>query len=211
MSLRQISLFVCLLFFISCYHSSKKLYYTNLLISKTENTMKNVTTISIIGDSLSEYSNGFSLQEKLGSGYKVNDFAISGRTTIDWLNDLYFPLQTPSDIILIELGTNDAFYDTKDIFAQNLNKLLSSIHNKSNAKILLTLIPLTEDTGIRNTIREYNNHIRSLPYPHADIEKAFSNYPVSILYPSFDPIHPTKTGYNIMGDTYKEVILTAFP
>ena len=53
-------------------------------MKSTSNDSK-IIQINIIGDSLSERSIGFGLQNKLGNGYKINDFSVSGRNVYDWL------------------------------------------------------------------------------------------------------------------------------
>ena len=166
--------------------------------------------VNIIGDSLSERSLAFSLQNKLGSGYQVNDFSVSGRTVFDWLFDISRPFNPMPDIVIIELGTNDAMMATNYDFIEYYNRLLSEIQIRSKAKIIVTAIPLTDETGIQARIKVNNNFIRSLSnlYTISDLEKAFEDNRSNLrLYPSYDPIHPNPVGYELIGEIYKKDIL----
>jgi len=166
--------------------------------------------VSIIGDSLSERSNAFGLQNKLGVNYKVNDFSISGRTTFDWLYDISRSFNPVPDLIIIELGTNDVMMGANYDFAFYLNRLIEEIKLRSNAKIILTAIPLTDDLGLHERIKINNTYVRSLSnlYSVTELEKAFEDNRANLrLYPSYDPIHPNPVGYELIGELYKKEIL----
>lgn len=202
-------IFFLLLLIFGCYTSKEsvdKSYLASLMSSNHTETIQ----VNIIGDSLSERSLAFSLQNKLGSGYQVNDFSVSGRTVFDWLFDISRPFNPMPDIVIIELGTNDAMMATNYDFTGYYNRLLSEIQIRSKAKIIVTAIPLTDETGIQARIKVNNNFIRSLSnlYTISDLEKAFEDNRSNLrLYPSYDPIHPNPVGYELIGEIYKKDIL----
>ncbi|MBP7282152.1 MAG: SGNH/GDSL hydrolase family protein [Leptospiraceae bacterium] len=202
-------IFFLLLLIFGCYTSKEsvdKSYLASLMSSNHTETIQ----VNIIGDSLSERSLAFSLQNKLGSGYQVNDFSVSGRTVFDWLFDISRPFNPMPDIVIIELGTNDAMMATNYDFIEYYNRLLSEIQIRSKAKIIVTAIPLTDETGIQARIKVNNNFIRSLSnlYTISDLEKAFEDNRSNLrLYPSYDPIHPNPVGYELIGEIYKKDIL----
>ncbi len=177
---------------------------------KSTNNDSKVIQVNIIGDSLSERSVAFGLQNKLGSGYKVNDFSVSGRSIYDWLFDISRPFSPVPDLVIIELGTNDVLTNASYDFISYLNRLLDEIKARSSARIILTAIPLTDDKGLYNKIKANNSYVRSLSnfYTIVDLEKAFEDNRSNIrLYPSYDPIHPNPSGYELIGEVYKKEIL----
>lgn len=206
--MHRLILFV-ILFTVSCY-TSKDSVDKSYLASLMNSNNTNMIQVNIIGDSLSERSTAFGLQNKLGSSYQVNDYSVSGRTTFDWLFDISRPFSQAPNIIIIELGTNDAMMGSNYDFIEYYNRLLSEIQIRSKAKIIVTAIPLTDQTGIQARITVNNNFIRSLSslYTVVDLEKAFEDNRSNLrLYPSYDPIHPNPVGYELIGEVYKKDIL----
>jgi acyl-CoA thioesterase I len=205
------AVFILLFFFYpGCYTSKKdsleSLYALALQMNKGTKTIQ----LNVAGDSLSQWSDAFGLQTKLGSKYKVNDYSIAGRSLEDWLFDINTVFQVAPDIVIVELGTNDVMSYSKFRFRENLNRLISEIERRSTAKIILTALPLTEDKGIVADIKTNNDFIRSFSgkYAIADMEKVFEEKKNEVrLYPSFDPIHPNPVGYEIMGTEYMRLIL----
>lgn len=199
------------LFTFQCYNSKDKVDQSYLipLMKSTSNDSK-IIQVSIIGDSLSERSLAFGLQNKLGIDYHINDFSISGRNIFDWLFDISRPFNPVPDIIIIELGTNDAMAGSNYDFKLYLEHLLSEIKSRSNARIILTAIPLTDNNSLHARIKENNSYVRSLSnlYTISDLEKAFAENSSNIrMYPSYDPIHPNPVGYELIGEVYKKDIL----
>ncbi len=166
--------------------------------------------VNIVGDSLSQRSDGFSLSVKLGSLYSVKDFSVSGRTQVDWISDISSAINPNPDILIIELGTNDAVNVPNAQFSTNLNALIGEIEKRTAAKIILTAIPLTDDPILQDRIRQNNLYVKSLrgKYIIADVEKEFEkNKNLFRLYPINDNIHPEPIGYEIMGEVYKSTLL----
>ena len=205
------TLLFILLFFLSCYTSKDNVDKSYLipLMKSTSNDSK-IIQVNIIGDSLSERSIGFGLQNKLGSGYKINDFSVSGRNVYDWLFDISRPFSPTPDLIIVELGTNDVFTGPTYDFKSNLTRLLEEIKIRSSARVILTAIPLTDDKGLQSRIKVNNDYVRSLSssYTVTELEKAFEDNRANLrLYPSYDPIHPNPVGYELIGELYKKDIL----
>jgi acyl-CoA thioesterase I len=169
----------------------------------------NLIQLNIIGDSLSERSNSFALKEKLGSGFHINDYSISGRNTLDWISDISRAFQIAPNLIILELGTNDAYFNEAYNFFEKYNILIQSIEQRSNAKIYLTLVPETNQASIQSIIKKNNSSIKTLSnkYTVIDLETPFRNFGLNNLYPIQDPIHPNSIGYNLIGEEYKKSIL----
>lgn len=200
--------FILSIFILNCY-TSKDSVDNSFLISLMKSNTQSIQ-VNIIGDSLSERSNAFGLQDKLGIHYKVNDFSISGRTVYDWLFDISRPFNPAPDLIIIELGTNDVMMGANYDFALYLTKLIEEIKLRSSARIILTAIPLTDNVGLHERIKINNAYVRSLSNQYAitDLEKIFEDNRSSLLlYPSYDPIHPNPIGYELIGESYRKVIL----
>jgi acyl-CoA thioesterase I len=203
--------FFILIYIVNCYTSKDNVDKSYLIpLMKQSANGLNTIQVNIIGDSLSERSLGFGLQNKLGSGYVVNDFSVSGRTIYDWLFDISRPFSIIPNVVIIELGTNDVMANVNYDFNANLNKLLNEIKIRSSARIILTAVPLTDDKGLQNKIKANNNYVRSFSnsYTVVDLEKIFEDNRENIrLYPSYDPIHPNPFGYELIGEVYKKEIL----
>ncbi len=206
--LRQISIsFV--LFFIGCYSSKKDTPALLALLNQPTSSYQ----ITIVGDSLSQLSDGFGLKHKLPTSYSIRDMSVTGYGTEDWL------VQSPklealsTDIWLIELGTNDAnLYGTTNFLAR-YKELLSRLEKNSISIFVLTAVPLTDYVDLRPSIKANNQSIRDLVqtkpnYKLADIEKVFSAYTgVPPLYSLNDPVHPNQLGLEIMGNEYQRTLL----
>ncbi|MBE7412679.1 MAG: SGNH/GDSL hydrolase family protein [Leptospiraceae bacterium] len=199
-------LFFALFLFFSCYKSKDD----NFSATALSLVKLGVRKVNIAGDSLSQRSGGFSLSMKLGSGYSVKDFSVSGRTQVEWINDISRVMDPNPDILIVELGTNDAVNSTNTEFISHLNHLLIEVEKRTTAKIILTAIPLTDNPILQERIKQNNTYIRTLKgkYFIADIEAEFEkNKSQFRLYPINDNIHPEPIGYEIMGEVYKSVIL----
>ena len=196
---------VCI-FFLNCYTSSKP---NNSLILALLNmrTQNNQIQISLIGDSLAERSNSFDLQNRLGASFKLNSYTISGRSSLDWLIDINRIFQTPADIIIIELGINDAYREYN--FDEVYSRLISELEIKFQARLILATMPLTNEISIQARIKKNNETIRakSNRYKISDLEKVFEEAKSQILFPPTDPIHPTSIGYELIGEKFKLDIL----
>ncbi|RHX91744.1 SGNH/GDSL hydrolase family protein [Leptospira stimsonii] len=165
--------------------------------------------VGIIGDSLSQRSDGFGLREKLGTRFTVTDYSVSGRSVPGWNDVIGTALTEQQDLLILELGTNDVSSYPIDQFPGNYEILLQSIQKVSNAAILVTILPPTIQPGYRANILQINPYLRSLGsrYLTADMETVFLETEKTIpLYPQIDPIHPNPVGYDLMGTVYSDAI-----
>lgn len=165
--------------------------------------------VGIIGDSLSQRSDGFGLREKLGTRFTVTDYSVSGRSVPGWNDVIGTALTERQDLLILELGTNDVSSYPIDQFPGNFEILLNSIQAASNAGILVTVLPPTIQPGYRANILQINPYLKSLAprYLIADMETVFLETEKTIpLYPQIDPIHPNPAGYDLMGTVYADSI-----
>ncbi|WP_244241469.1 SGNH/GDSL hydrolase family protein [Leptospira perdikensis] len=199
----------CLVLFVGCYHSDKP---TNQYLSLLGGVSLE-RRITIVGDSLGQWSDGFGLKTKLPSEYKVTDISVAGYTIEDWLQNKNRMNAIPTDLWIIELGTNDAMVYGTNGFEVRTKELISFLESSLSSKVILTTIPLTNMTSIRETIRINNQTIRQLKekktnVDYVEIESIFESYSGTIpLYPISDPIHPNQIGYELMGEAYRKKIL----
>ncbi|XDD46292.1 SGNH/GDSL hydrolase family protein [Leptospira sp. WS39.C2] len=169
--------------------------------------------ITIVGDSLAQWSDGFGLRQKLPSEFSVTDLSVAGYSTEDWLQNKNRLNEIPTQIWILELGTNDAMVYGTNGFESRTLTLIDFLQNSQNSFVYLTLIPRTNMNSIRETIRLNNltlQQIKSLRknVDTVDVESIFETYQGEIpLYPIADPIHPNQIGYEIMGELYRKKIL----
>ncbi|MDZ4724979.1 MAG: SGNH/GDSL hydrolase family protein [Leptospira sp.] len=203
-----LSLFSILLH-INCYKSKKDDFYLLTLLNHSANPIK----VTVLGDSLSQWSNTFGLSQKLPSTYKVTDLSVAGYDTALWISELSRAEIVPTDIWIIELGTNDASYSGTNGFKERYMEILNRLKQRTFSYFLLSTVPKTNQNGLHQSILSNNEVIRELvktdpAYRLADLEKVFSEKSDSvILYPLNDPIHPNGIGYELIGEEYRKLLL----
>jgi acyl-CoA thioesterase-1 len=200
--------FSILLLFVQCYHSKKEDIALLTLLSQNSSPIR----VTIIGDSLSQWSDSFGLRQKLPSSYQITDVSIAGSDTILWLEDLSRAESIPTDIWILQIGTNDASYRGTSLFKERYSEILARLERRSYSFLLLSAVPKTNQEGLHDSILANNEVIRELVKTNAryrlvDLEKAFSNQPNLILYSVADPIHPNQVGYEIIGEEYRKTLL----
>lgn len=160
--------------------------------------------VNIIGDSLPSLSNSFNLQGKLGLEYLVTDYSIKNSSIRDWLGQTHRAMEIRPEIIILELGTNDALLYGTDGFADNLLKLIGEIKNQTAAKLILTAVPPTNIEGARQAIAANNQTVKKLSamYNVVDLESLFYSYGDQKLYSPIDSLHPNDTGMDLIGNEY---------
>lgn len=201
-----LSVFLC---FSNCYHSDKPSgQYLSILGANVLNRK-----ITIVGDSLAQWSDGFGLRSRLPSEFTVTDLSVAGYTTEDWIQNQNRLNAIPTDLWILELGTNDAMvYGTSGFETRTLN-LIDFLQSNQNSIVYLTLVPKTKMVSIQDTIRTNNSTLRAIQEKKpkveiVDIESIFESYQGELpLYPISDPIHPNQIGYDLMGETYRKKIL----
>lgn len=201
-------LFPLILFLSGCNSSNSDPLYQLV----TDNTTPENKTVLIIGDSLTDYSDGFGLQEKLGPDYVVRVKGIPGIDFPTWTLRLEEALQSeggiPAGNILVPLGTNDGYRYLPSEFVLQLRRFHERLRALSSARIHYCLMPRTDDQPLAAAIMANNDALRTeLPADHTaliDLDSLFqSAAPYPPLYPPEDPVHPTENGYNLIGHEFK--------
>ncbi len=193
----------------NCYHSSKDNIEILTLLSQRSATVR----VTIVGDSLSQWSEGFNIKTRLPTSYQVQDISKAGYDTELWLSDLAIAESIPTDIWVIELGTNDASYKGTRGFKDRYNQILSRLEQKNFSYFVLSAVPKTNQIGLHEPITANNQSIREMvlsnpKYRLADLEKVFNTASETIsLYSIADPIHPNQIGYDLIGEEYRKILL----
>lgn len=203
--------FILLFFFsfvLNCYHSKPNDDLSNLLLGNSQ--MQRVT---IVGDSLSEWSRGFGLREKLPANFTVTNLSAAGFSVRDWLERQSILLSNPTETWIVFLGTNDGYLYGNSTFEENYRALLAILQLNLPRNIIVSTLPLTNDAGLKLVLRDFNHTLRKIQKETTnsrlvDLEKAFSNAVGDLpLYPLDDPIHPNQIGYELIGEAYRQCIL----
>lgn len=202
---------ICLFGFLmqNCYHSKNK-ENVSLAILGSLTLEKNIT---IVGDSLAQWSEGFYLSKKLPNDFKVTDLSVAGYTIDDWLQRSADLNKQNANLFIVELGTNDAMVYGTNGFEERYKQLLSILTANPTSKIILCKLPKTEMISIQSIIQANNQTIDGLAKANsnfrvANLEFLFeSNLSGVPFYPLTDPIHPNELGSNLIGDELTKIIL----
>ena len=175
------------------------------------------TQVLIIGDSLTDYSRGFDLQNLLGAGWQVRYRATPNRDIPYWTLRMDEALSGDSSLppthIIVPMGTNDAYLYTPDTFVSNLRDFHATLRLRSSAIVYYCKVPRTRDLTLSPAILANNARLASEPPTDSglslagpaavrilDLDQAMQSAPApELLYPDNDPIHPTNAGYRRMG------------
>ncbi len=199
----------CSLSFAHCYDSKQNNDSLQSLLTVSTVPIR----VTVVGDSIAQLSDGFGLKAKLPNNYSVTDVSIAGYNISSWLENSSHIEGIPTDIWIVELGTNDALSQGTYKFRENYSELLNRLELKNPSFIVLSTVPLTEQVGIQTSVRENNETIRNLAgnkatYRLADLEKLFSNHSGQLLlYSVDDPIHPNQIGMEMIGEEYRKLLL----
>jgi|JI10StandDraft_1071094.scaffolds.fasta_scaffold398502_2 acyl-CoA thioesterase-1 len=211
MKTHPIKCFLFFLFFLQlqCYHSEKDDLSALTLLSQNSSPVR----ITILGDSLSQWSDSFGLKQKLNASYLISDISIAGHDSKLWLEDLSKAEAIQTDIWIIELGTNDAsYYGTTD-FKERYSEILRRLEQRSYSYFILSAVPKTNQVGLQSSISINNEIIRDIvkinpKYRLADLETIFTKAANTLtLYSLADPIHPNRVGYELIGEEYRRILL----
>ncbi|MBX7056856.1 MAG: SGNH/GDSL hydrolase family protein [Leptospirales bacterium] len=163
--------------------------------------------VLIIGDSLTDFSEGFNLQEKLGAGWVVAHRGVINRDFLTWtgrLDEAFDEMRSgPPDLIVVELGTNDSFLYGPELFLAHYQNFHADLRLRSQATVYYCLMPLTLIESLGPSIARNNAALRATPLPERvrliDLEAAFASAaPAPPLYLGDDPLHPTSNGYRLI-------------
>ena len=158
-----------------------------------------------------------------GSGFDTDHEGHDGFRADQILSNLngYLTSATP-DIVILHIGTNDVSNnDTPESTRDEIGQILDAItaFNSSTKIILSSIIPRTDgkddSTDILNTLLEdlfyQKRDAEGQNLFYAGASEVFKQNPswASDYFASGDNVHPTDTGYNIMGQLYFDVVMTA--
>lgn len=175
-----------------------------LLLLSGSNKQK---SILVLGDSLTDYSQGFHLDEFLDSGYQVQFKGALNKDIPYWNSRIPEALATttePFDLVIFPMGTNDAFAYVGDSFVANLHDFHKNFRQYSGAWIVYCQVPRTKDPLLIPKI-QINNQILSEQMPTdktrlIDLDSLFEGTTnPELLYESGDPLHPSDAGYRLIG------------
>ena len=199
----KIKIIFIILLLQNCYGTKKEVAPILLLIQQPP------LKLNIIGDSLTLYSKGFGLSEKLGSKYEVNHYSYYGRELLEWVIDIDKALINNPDAILVVLGGNDSINRAPINWKSDYESLLSTLKLKGQYRILLSTIPIPIKQNSQEPIQVMNGIIRNLPEKISDVEPIITEK--SKLIPAFSPtdeLHPNPWVYEEMGIQYAKDFLS---
>lgn len=186
------------------------------LLTLLDTNQTGTPVVLIIGDSLTDYSRGFSLQSMLGVAYQVAYQATPNRDIPYWTLRLDEALaiagEQPPAHIIIPMGTNDAYLYQPATFLSNLQALHAGLRLRTSAILYYCQVPRTRDASLAPAILANNQKLKdNLPADGTrliDLDEAMQSAPdPAFFYPSNDPIHPTDAGYRRMGRAMQFSIL----
>jgi MYXO-CTERM domain-containing protein len=175
--------------------------------------------VACIGDSITAGNQNYPtyLQQKLGYGYQVNNYGVSGRTMLKQGNAPYWNEQAfidsssgAPDLVIIMLGTNDAKpynWVYKDQFVSNYEEMVNHYRGlASHPAVFLNTCPTAYNAGaydidpsvvngeIAPLIKQMGTQMGCAVI---DVNAATANMPVS--FP--DNIHPNAAGSQVIAQT----------
>ena len=171
-------------------------------------------TYLIIGDSLTERSDGFYLETLSPDPITIYIRGVDGYDYRDWylrMDQAFAGIDAP-DRILTVLGSNDAARFSGQDFLDNVNQYQQALRLRSGATVFHTLVPRSRYLPIQNGILANNELLRNnLPENSRliDLDSVFESHINEggvPLYPEDDAIHPNRSGYELMGRVILEAM-----
>ncbi|MCB1326977.1 MAG: SGNH/GDSL hydrolase family protein [Spirochaetales bacterium] len=164
-------------------------------------------TVLVVGDSLTEYSDGFYLEQFLGPEFRVYHRGVINKDYAYWTAHLEEALNqsrtVPPGQVIVALGTNDAFYLGPDAFLSAVASFDSRLRQDHLGVVYYCLMPRTGLASLVPAIAANNAALRSNPPANSiliDLEQVFDAAPAApLLYLDSDPVHPTDAGYRLIG------------
>ena len=126
-------------------------------------------------------------------------------------------LDTPPNIVLLMIGTNDVYAASgQATMPDRLGTLLDKLIGAApNALIVVAKITPLNNAGSNGTIKTYNDAIPGLVQTRAAAGKHIilgdMNTGFTSAMLSNDGVHPNKAGYDFMGDTWYKLISSFLP
>ncbi len=186
--------------------------------------------IACVGNSITEGS-GLQqsypqrLQAKVGQGYEVKNFGVSGSTLLKngdfpyWRSNAYEALMSwAPDVVIIKFGTNDSKPQNwlyKATFSTDYLSLINALQSLESAPdiYLCTPLPVFQDVAGIN-----ENTVKNEVIPSVRQVAKEASLPVIDLYTTFinkadftyDGVHPNDEGAELMSETiYRSIKQTA--
>ena len=199
---------------ISCVRSQEDPFVASL----TPFLAPTARTVLIIGDSLTDISQGFGLATRLGPEYRVFYQGAPGYDFQNWLIRLAQAVSSFSDsppgIILVPLGTNDGYRFGPADFALNLEAFHQELRRYSQARVIYFQVPRTRQAGLSSAILANNATLSAhVPGDNTELKNLDSIFENSalyhLLYEGLDEVHPTNHGYELIGEEMRRIVTGA--
>jgi MYXO-CTERM domain-containing protein len=188
------------------------------------------TKVACVGDSITEMPGWcMDLGTKLGAGYNVGNFGVSGTNLLKNVGQPYWDSVqfTPShdfgaNIVIIMLGTNDAIpanWSGKDHFVADYEALIDSYTSLASHPRVYSILPppigespFGHDGNILATevVPMIKQAAMDKGVTTIDVFTAFggTNFDAS-LFGGLDQVHPGDTGHQLIADTVYAVLMSS--
>ena len=189
------------------------------------------TKVACVGDSITALPTSWcgDLSEKLGTGYDVANFGVSGTNLLKDIGQPYWTCAqfTPShdfapNLVLIMLGTNDGIprtWEGKDHFVADYEALIDSYTSLASHPRVYAMLPPPAGTGpfghsgeliANEVIPMIEQAAMNKGVTTIDIFTAFGGVDFDPgLYGSLDQIHPNAEGQQLICDTVYAVLMSS--
>ncbi len=205
---RWFLVFTCVLFF-ACADR-----HEDAVVTLAGSAAGYVQSVLLIGDSLDVYSDGFGLASELSPSYRVFHKGFINYDFERWtirIDEAFAVAQTAPDIVLVPLGTNDAFrYDGTTVLP-----LFAEFHRqlriRSSSPVVYFRMPRTRDASIQQRVIQIGTTIAgNLPANSrfVDLDARFVQAgEVPPLYTDLEVLHPNERGTAIIREAMKNAVL----
>jgi lysophospholipase L1-like esterase len=182
------------------------------------------SALRIAGETQHEGHGGFRTDQILGNltGVAIGT-PVSSNNGGHWLDGTATHPPVDPDIVLLMAGTNDMLqHRTVALTADNLSKIIDTLTTfRPRAKVFVSTILPIADPAINPSVMAYNKLIREQIVPRflamgrnvvlVDQYRNFVDSSGAVMTAMFpDTVHPTRAGYEKMGDTWAQAILNAY-
>jgi lysophospholipase L1-like esterase len=144
----------------------------------------------------------------------VRMFGVGGRTVQKLLkHDLHVLSESSTDIVILEIGTNDLSDDDPSLVAAAIEVLVRLLHDRFKVKVICVclVIPRRAPCAFNDKVAEFNQEIRVLLDPltfvFCWIHKGFYNHSRQLLLS--DGVHVDPLGQYLLYRSYRGAILKA--
>lgn len=175
--------------------------------------------VLVIGDSLTDFSDGFALQSRLGSGWIAAHRGVINRDYLTWtgrLDEAFDEMPVgPPDAVIVALGTNDSFLYGPEQFLSHWASFHADLRTRSLATTFYCLMPPSLIESLGPSVLRNNAALRSATLPAGvrllDLEAVIAAAgPWPPTYAADDPLHPTALGYDLIGQAMAQTLRAGF-